>query len=68
VAGFYISIFRYIRRHASGAAKTLLLGFLLFVLVRGLADTEVFDLSLPLWFTLLVSLVLAESAAGRSGA
>jgi len=68
VVGFYVSIFRYIRRHASDAAKTLLLGFLLFVLVRGLADTEVFDLSLPLWFTLLVSVMLAESAAERSGA
>jgi hypothetical protein len=28
---------------------------LLFVLVRGLADTEPFDLSLPLWFILLAS-------------
>lgn len=67
VAGYYQSVFRYIRRSAMGAEKTLLLGLLIFSLVRGFADTEVFDLSLSLWFATLLSLMLAESAAGKSG-
>jgi hypothetical protein len=36
---------------------------LLFVLVRGLADTEVFDLSLPLWTIALIgSTVINQNA------
>lgn len=57
--GIYTSLFRHFRRIASAPMKTFLLAFLLFVLVRGLADTEPFDLSLPLWSILLLSL-LAE--------
>jgi hypothetical protein len=34
---------------------------LLFILVRGLADTENFDLSFPLWAITLTSLTLARS-------
>jgi len=30
----------------------------LFILVRGLADTEVFDLSLPLWSIVLLGSVI----------
>ena len=66
VAGFYVSVFRHIRRCATGADKTLLLGLLVFSVVRGLADTEVFDVSLGLWLATLLSLMLAESAAGKS--
>lgn len=64
VAGYYTSFFRFIRRCAAGPEKTFLIGFLVFVLVRGLADTEAFDLSLPLWFAALISLMLAESVRG----
>lgn len=66
VGGYYASVFRLIRQRASGAEKTLLLGLLAFFLVRGLADTEVFDLSLSLWLAALLSVMLAESAAGKS--
>jgi hypothetical protein len=31
---------------------------LLFILIRGLADTEVYDLSLPLWAIIMFSLLL----------
>lgn len=30
----------------------------LFVLIRGLADTEVFDLSLPLWAIVLIGAIV----------
>lgn len=67
VAILYASVFRHVRRFASGPGKTILLGLLVFVLVRGLAESEAFDLCLPLWFIALISLMLAESAAGKSG-
>jgi O-antigen ligase len=60
-AGIYTSLFRNIRRLAKSSAKTFLLAFLLFVLVRGLTDTEPFDLSLPLWTIITIS-VLIEHA------
>ncbi len=34
---------------------------LLFVLVRGLADTEDFDLSLPLWFIVMIGALIKQS-------
>jgi len=62
-AGVYGSYYRHIRRLATGPLKTLLLAFLLFVLVRGITDTEAFDLSLPLWAIVMLSLLI-ESARG----
>ncbi len=49
VVCLYFSLFLSIRRLPRSSVKTLLSGLLIFVLVRGVADTEVFDLSLPLW-------------------
>jgi len=57
----YASFYRQIRRLSASPLRTLFLGLLLFTLVRGLADTEVFDLSLPLWAIALFSLTLARS-------
>jgi hypothetical protein len=39
--------------------RPLVASLLVYVLVRGLADTENFDLSLPLWLITLLSLALA---------
>ena len=74
--GIYSSFFRHIRRLAKGRLRTFLFAFLLFVLVRGGADTERFDLSLPLWALVMFSLVIeraritqaetARYAAGRA--
>jgi O-antigen ligase len=58
--GIYGSIWLQIRRLAAGPIKTFLFGFLLFVLVRGLADTEPFDISLPLWSIVLISLLISH--------
>jgi hypothetical protein len=38
---------------------------LLFVVVRGLADTEVFDLSLPMWTIVMIG-CLIEQARGSN--
>lgn len=61
--GLYGSIFRLIRRLGKGSVRTFFLGLLIFILVRGLGDTEPFDLSLPLWFICLISPVLAQWTA-----
>jgi O-antigen ligase len=61
--GIYSSIYRHIRRIAAGPVRTFFLAFLLFVLVRGTADTERFDLSLPLWAIVLVSLLVEHAIA-----
>lgn len=57
-AGLYWSLYRQIRRLVSGPIKTFLFTFLLVVLVRGLAETDRFDLSLPMWAVLLVSALI----------
>ena len=54
VLALYWSVYRDIRKISIDSLKTLFFAMLLFVLVRGLADTEVFDLSLPLWFLALI--------------
>ena len=61
--GIYSSIYRHIRRLAAGPVKTFFLAFLLFVLVRGIADTERLDLSLPLWAIVMVSLLVEHARA-----
>ena len=54
----YWSIFRHIRRLNTGAVRTFLFAFLIFILVRGTADTDRFDLSLPMWAILMLSLLV----------
>jgi len=59
--GIYRSFYRQARRLPASSLKTLLFGLLVFVLVRGLADTEVFDLSFPLWAIIMFSAIVAQS-------
>ena len=61
--GLYGSIYRHIRRMAPGRLKTFLFAFLLFILVRGSADTERFDFSLPMWAIVMVSLLIEDVRA-----
>lgn len=64
-AGIYGSLWLQLRRLISRPRKTFFFAFLLFILVRGLADTEAFDLSLPLWSIVLISM-LANHEDGTS--
>jgi exopolysaccharide production protein ExoQ len=61
MAGLYGSFYRQIRRLAGSPLRTLLYAFLLFILVRGLTDTEPFDLSLPLWTIVMLSLLIEHA-------
>jgi O-antigen ligase len=57
--GIYGSFYRQIRRVSRPELKTLFLGLIVFIVIRGLGDTERFDLSMPLWSIALLSLTLA---------
>jgi O-antigen ligase len=61
----YGSFYKQVRKLVTGSQKTFFLGLLLFVLVRGLADTEVFDLSLPLWAITLIGSILSQSSEDK---
>lgn len=52
--GIYGSLFLQIRRVA-GRRRVFFLALLIFVLVRGLADTDRFDLSIPFWSIMIVA-------------
>jgi len=68
VVMLYRSVYKEIRQLPTGSIKTLFFALLLFILIRGLADTEVFDLSLPLWAIALIGSVMANQGEqpGRS--
>jgi exopolysaccharide production protein ExoQ len=55
--GIYGSLYRQMRR-LQGPVKIVLLSLLLFVVVRGVAEAEPFDLLLPLWSIVLISLLV----------
>ena len=58
LAGLYGSLYRKIRRLDRGPVRVVLTSMLLFVLVRGLAEAEPFDLLLPLWAIVLFSVLI----------
>jgi O-antigen ligase len=57
--GIYGSFYLQVRRVSRPELKPILLGLIVFIVIRGLGDTERFDLSLPLWSIALLSLMLA---------
>ncbi|MGB8537026.1 MAG: O-antigen ligase family protein [Acidobacteriaceae bacterium] len=59
----YTSFYRHVKKLSASPLKALMFSFLVFVLVRGLADTEPFDLSLPLWAMILFSAIMNEIRA-----
>ena len=63
--GLYGSLFRRIVAMPKGLPRAILLGVVLFVVVRGFAEAEPFDLLLPLWIIALLACV-TEDAVGAS--
>jgi O-antigen ligase len=59
----YWAFFRQIRRAPASHLKTLAATLLIFALVRGLSDTENFDLSFPLWLMTALSILLCSPQA-----
>jgi exopolysaccharide production protein ExoQ len=58
LCGLYGSFYRKIRTLAKGPVRVALTSLLIFVLVRGLAEAEPFDLLLPLWAIVLFSVLI----------
>lgn len=57
----YGSLYLQLRRLPWNSSKALFYGLLLFVMIRGFADTDRFELTLPLWFVFLISSLLHAS-------
>jgi exopolysaccharide production protein ExoQ len=64
--GIYWIFFRQIRRSPPSHLKTLSATLLLFALIRGLTDTQIFDLSFPLWLMAMLSILLAARTSSLS--
>ena len=58
LAGLYGSVYRQIRKLPRGPVRVVFLSILLFVVIRGLAEAEPFDLLLPLWFIVLIGTLM----------
>jgi exopolysaccharide production protein ExoQ len=61
----YWLFFRQIRRTQPSRLKTLAATLLLFALIRGLTDTQNFDLSFPLWLMAMLSILLAAPTSSQ---
>jgi len=55
LAGIYGTLYRSIRGLPRSSTRAVLNGLVLFILIRGLAEAEPFDLLLPLWSIMLIS-------------
>jgi exopolysaccharide production protein ExoQ len=64
--GLYASFYQQIRKLSTDWLKSLLFGMFTFGIVRGLADTEAFDLSLPLWAITLIGVTLARTESSSA--
>ena len=64
LGGLYGSFYRKIRRLPKGPVRVAFVTFVIFVLVRGLAEAEPFDLLLPLWAILLFSVLIERMEHG----
>jgi len=68
LVGIYRSFYLGVRKFPAGPLKTFAFSMLVFALFRGLADTEVFDLSLPLWLMSMICLQFVSSPGFQEGA
>lgn len=64
--GLYGSLYLRIRKLSHQPMKIILLTILLFIVIRGTAEAEPFDLLLPLWAIMLISSIVATSLNAES--
>lgn len=67
LAGLYGSLYRKILALRRSPSKAVLLAIMLFVLIRGLAEAEPFDLLLPLWMITLTSCTVDRARESSDG-
>jgi O-antigen ligase len=58
LCGLYGSLYRKIRRLLQGPLKIIFVSILLFVIIRGFAEAEPFDLLLPLWAIVMIAMLV----------
>jgi exopolysaccharide production protein ExoQ len=63
LAGLYGSFFRFSCKSRNAPLKTFFATLVLFTVIRGLAEAEAYDFSLPLWVIVVFSTLLSRSAA-----
>ncbi len=63
LVGLYGSLYQKLRRLQQGPIRLLFLSILLFIVVRGLAEADSFDLLLPLWSIVLISALVDYEAS-----
>jgi exopolysaccharide production protein ExoQ len=66
LTGLYLSFYRRARKLREPSLRVLLLGLLVFGIIRGLTDTDTFDLTLPLWSIAMFSAIMAEADLSHS--
>lgn len=65
LVGIYATIIRSVRSLQNVQIKQIFVGLLLLTLVRGLADTEAFDLSFPMWLLVLLGALQMHDMKAR---
>lgn len=58
LVGVYGSLYRSMSKFARGSERTCLVCFVLYVVIRGVAEAEPFDLLLPLWLISALALLM----------
>jgi exopolysaccharide production protein ExoQ len=62
VLGVYWAFYRQVRLSTNTGLKSLAMAMLILVLVRGLVDTDRFELCFPLWLMTMLSIALASAS------
>lgn len=62
LGGVYGSLLRNIRRMAHPSVRVIFVSIVFFVVIRGFAEAEPFDLLLPLWAVVLISLLVQNQS------
>lgn len=68
LAGIYGSLYRQLRKLQRCPTKILFLSFLIFIVVRGLAEADAFDLLLPLWSIVVISFLIEQARTAQQEA
>ncbi|HET7104577.1 MAG TPA: O-antigen ligase family protein [Terracidiphilus sp.] len=66
LAGIYGSLYRSIRAVIRAPERVALTTFLIYVVIRGLAEAEPFDLLLPLWLVTALALLMSRGGQEQS--
>jgi exopolysaccharide production protein ExoQ len=64
LCGLYGSLYRQLNKLSRGPLKIIFVALLLFVLIRGLAEAEPFDLLLPLWAIIMLAMLVDAAGTG----